>query len=183
MNRDISKKFVFLAATSVIVSFNATASNQSDWDHFSDYTAYTLAASSLALPAYDKDMKGLKESAFSIGSAGAISLLGKSLITEERPDHSGNDSFPSNHTSIAFSSATNLYIKYGWQAGLPAYGLASLVAVGRVEADKHYWKDVIAGAAIGSVSSYFFTTPLNDGVSLAPWIDKHQAGLSISMRW
>ncbi len=159
------------------------ASNQSQWDDFSNYATYALTATSLALPAYDNDVDGIKESVFSIGTAGAISIVGKSLIHENRPDHSGNDSFPSNHASIAFASATNIHIRYGWQMGLPAYGIASLVAVGRVEADKHYWKDVIAGALIGSASSYIFTTPLNNNVTIVPWIDHRQAGLAISMQW
>lgn len=164
-------------------TLNVSAANQSNWDHFSDYATLTLTASSLALPIYDKDIDGIKASSYSIGSAWGISFLGKSLITEPRPDHSGYDSFPSGHTAIAFASASNLYIRYGWQKGIPAYGLASLVALGRVEENKHYWKDVIAGAAIGSVSSYLFTTPLNNKITFVPWLDKNQAGLSISMPW
>ena len=183
MLKDGFKKYTFIAIAFTVCSFNAKASNQSIWDHFSDYATYSLVASSIAIPSYGRDMESVKESAYTIGSAAAISLLGKSLISEERPDHSGNDSFPSNHTSVAFASATNLYIKYGWQAGLPAYGLSSLVAIGRVESEKHHWKDVVAGAAIGSLSAYFFTTPLNDSISLVPWVDREQAGLSLSMRW
>ena len=47
--------------------------------------------------------------------------------------------------------------RYGLEYGIPAYGLASFVAYSRVEAGQHHPHDVIAGAAIGIVSSYIFT--------------------------
>ena len=49
--------------------------------------------------------------------------------------------------------------RYGWQYGVPAYAAASFVAYSRVEAGDHHPHDVIAGAAIGIVSSYIFTKP------------------------
>jgi membrane-associated phospholipid phosphatase len=83
----------------------------------------------------------------------------KATIKERRPDGSDNDSFPSAHSSVAFTSAEYLRKRYGWEYGIPAYGLAAFVAYSRVEADKHYVRDVLAGAAIGMASSYIFTTP------------------------
>ena len=49
--------------------------------------------------------------------------------------------------------------RYGWEYGVPAYALASFVAYSRVEAREHYPHDVIAGAAIGVLSSFIFTRP------------------------
>ena len=49
--------------------------------------------------------------------------------------------------------------RYGWEYGIPAYAAASFVAYSRVEANEHYPHDVIAGAAIGILSSFIFTRP------------------------
>ena len=49
--------------------------------------------------------------------------------------------------------------RYGWEYGVPAYALASFVGYSRVESRQHYPHDVIAGAAIGILSSYLFTKP------------------------
>ncbi len=71
-------------------------------------------------------------------------------------------SFPSGHASITFSAAQFLQTRYGWEYGVPAYALASVTAYSRVSGDQHYWGDVLAGAAIGMASSYWFTTPFKD---------------------
>ncbi len=83
----------------------------------------------------------------------------------------------------AFASATNLYLRYGWEAGLPAYSMAALVGVGRVEAKKHYWRDVLAGAALGTLSAYIFTDAYDENVQLVPWVTSEDAGISITYRW
>jgi membrane-associated phospholipid phosphatase len=77
-------------------------------------------------------------------------------VNAERPN-GGGQSFPSGHASVSFSSAEFLRKRYGWGWGLPAYALASFVAYSRVEAGKHYTRDVVAGAALGGACSYLFT--------------------------
>ena len=74
-------------------------------------------------------------------------------------------------------------LRYGWKFGLPAYGIATLVGVGRVQADKHYWKDVLAGALIGSLAGWVFTDPFDDSVQVVPWTGVNEAGLTISINW
>lgn len=69
-------------------------------------------------------------------------------VRRERPDGSNDLSFPSGHTSLAFGGASFLQRRYGWDAGLPAYLAASLVGYSRIETDKHYVSDVLAGAAL-----------------------------------
>jgi membrane-associated phospholipid phosphatase len=41
---------------------------------------------------------------------------------------------------------------YGWKVGLPAYSLAGLVAVSRLQRNKHYLSDVLAGATLGYIA-------------------------------
>jgi membrane-associated phospholipid phosphatase len=119
--------------------------------------ATVLAAGGITIARDDKEgMVQLTKSAILDVSA-TMGL--KYTIHERRPDGSDNQSFPSAHTSVSFASAEYLRKRYGWEYGLPAYTLASFVAYSRVESNKHYAKDVIAGAAIGIGSSYIFTTP------------------------
>ena len=173
---------VFLAIL-LMVSFNASASSSDNWETLSDVGAFGLVGAALALPAYKHDWEGFRQAGYSVVSASIAGLAGKALIDEDRPDNSGNDSFPSNHTANAFAAATTLDIRYGWKAGFPAYGIATLVGIGRVQADKHYWKDVIAGALIGSLSGWAFTDPFDSSIQVVPWAGRHETGLTISKNW
>lgn len=165
------------------VSLSVTASGSDGWELLSDLGAYGLVGAALATPAYKEDWQGFRQAAYSVATASAVGLVGKVTIDAERPDKSGNDSFPSNHTANAFASATTLNIRYGWRAGLPAYGVATLVGIGRVQADKHYWKDVAAGAAIGSLSGWLLTDKLDENVQLTPWATTKGAGFSVTYVW
>lgn len=75
----------------------------------------------------------------------------KATTQRWRPDHSDPFSFPSGHTSAAFSTATSLTYAYGWKAALPAYGLAALSGLSRIADDKHWASDVVAGAFLGII--------------------------------
>jgi membrane-associated phospholipid phosphatase len=67
----------------------------------------------------------------------------------ERPDGSNHLSFPSGHTSNAFAWATVANHYYGPKFGVPAYLLAGLIGVGRMEKNVHWLSDVVGGASIG----------------------------------
>ena len=82
----------------------------------------------------------------------------KHIINEKRPN-GGKYSFPSGHTTAAFSGAAFLQRRYGWKIGIPAYLLAGYVGYTRIYARKHYYWDVLAGAVIGIGSAYIFTKP------------------------
>jgi membrane-associated phospholipid phosphatase len=73
----------------------------------------------------------------------------KQTIGRKRPDGSDHLSFPSGHASNAFAIATVIERHYGGKAGWPAYVLASTVAVSRLQRDRHYLSDVLAGATLG----------------------------------
>jgi hypothetical protein len=75
----------------------------------------------------------------------------KSAVGRERPNGEDEKSFPSGHTSNAFALAVVVERHYGWKAGLPAYALASAVAVSRLQRNKHYLSDVLAGATLGYI--------------------------------
>ncbi|WP_273568223.1 phosphatase PAP2 family protein [Maribacter halichondriae] len=109
-----------------------------------------------------KDYKGTKKLAFSYGTTLAVTYSLKYLTKKARPeDRNHFDSFPSGHTSSAFSGASFIQRRYGWKYGAPAYVLATLVGISRTEAPDGYhdgW-DVLAGAAVGIGSTYLFTKP------------------------
>lgn len=167
----------------LLLSGKATAEAQSSWELLSDVGAYGLVTTAFVVPVIHKDWEGVQQTALSIGTAGGIGLISKSLIDAERPDKSNNNSFPSNHSASAFSAATNLHIRYGWKYGFPAYGVAGLVAIGRVEADKHYWQDVIAGAVIGIGSAWIFTEKLDSNIQFLPSLSHNSMALTINYRW
>ena len=75
----------------------------------------------------------------------------KFTATRTRPDGTSL-SFPSGHTSSAFATATVLQSNYGWKVGVPAYAAAAWIGASRVQMNRHFVSDVIAGATIGIVA-------------------------------
>lgn len=69
----------------------------------------------------------------------------------------GNDSFFSGHTSLAFTTATMLYYHSGekWWVGLAGYSLATGVGLSRMQQQKHWASDVVAGALVGTTVAAF----------------------------
>ncbi len=106
----------------------------------------------------------------------------KLSIQKERPN-GGDMSFPSGHTSAAFSGASFIQRRYGWNFGIPAYLCASFVGWSRVESDKHYPEDVLAGAAIGILSTYYFTKPYKNSIHIKPVVSRKTYGLVIGGSW
>ena len=67
----------------------------------------------------------------------------------------GSPSFPSGHTSMAFSTATSLSLEYPkWYIIIPAYTWAATVGYSRMYLGVHYPSDVLVGALIGSGSAW-----------------------------
>lgn len=88
--------------------------------------------------------------------AAAFVLPIKHLVKEERPDGSNHLSFPSGHTTTAFSSAQFLFREYKktnfWLA-ISGYPFAAFTGVYRTLNDKHWVGDVVAGAGFGILST------------------------------
>ncbi|UEG50359.1 phosphatase PAP2 family protein [Ferruginibacter lapsinanis] len=73
----------------------------------------------------------------------------------KRDDESGGMSFPSGHTSAAFSTATSLSLYYPkWYVIAPAYLYAASVGWARMYQGVHYPTDVLGGAIVGAGSAW-----------------------------
>jgi hypothetical protein len=104
----------------------------------------------------------------------------KYTVNRKRPG-GGRLSFPSGHTTSAFSTVPAAWHHTGWKGGIPVTLLAGLTAMGRMEDNRHYLSDVLVGAAIGyivgsAVVSQRAQTGQNPRVVITP----RQAGLAWS---
>jgi membrane-associated phospholipid phosphatase len=147
----------------------ANAGGVQTWGHVSDALAVGLPLLAAGTAFGKGDSQGVKELTYSLGATLAATTALKSLIHEQRPDGSGNDSFLSGHTAIAFAAARFIDKRYAPEASPYLYAAAGLTALARVKADKHFTKDVVVGAALGYASAEYFTRPIAGGaVSLMP---------------
>jgi len=124
-----------------------------------DILVFVPAVSGFVTTLVKKDYIGSKQIVLSGATNLAATLILKQAIKKERPDMSDYHSFPSGHTSIAFQGASFIQQRYGWKYGIPAYLVSSYVGWGRIYAKKHDLWDVLGGAAVGTVSTYIFSTP------------------------
>lgn len=94
-----------------------------------------------------------------------ITFVTKRSLQRTRPDESNNRSFPSGHTSNNFAIASVLDKRYGAKLGIPAYLWASYVGISRIESQKHFPTDVIAGAVLGTIIGRSFVPSKNKNKS------------------
>ena len=159
----------FVLSFAFTLSGVANAGGVQTWGNVSDALAVGLPLLAAGHAFGKGDSQGVKELTYTLGSTLAATTALKSLIHEQRPDGSGNDSFPSGHTAIAFAAARFIDKRYASEASPYIYAAAGLTALARVKADKHYAKDVLVGAGLGYAAAEYFTRPIAGGaVSLMP---------------
>ena len=115
------------------------------------------------------DKKLQKDAAYMLGAylTTAIVTQGtKRIINRNRPfqdhpfiikrvDESDGRSFPSGHTSSAFSTATSLSLYYPkWYVIAPSYLYAASVGWARMYQGVHYPTDVLGGAVVGTGTAW-----------------------------
>lgn len=139
-------------------------------DSLADRLGQPLTQFGLAAGFYGHGLMADSERSRRIGAIGAVALSANGLATwglktaagRRRPfldDGNGvwrngsgyeNSSFPSGHTSMAFTMASVVAEEYEspWVDGA-AYGMAGLVGASRIHQDQHWLSDVACGALLG----------------------------------
>lgn len=173
-------------------------------------TAFQLAAMAApaALAAVDQDQwltAGVMY-AQSVLLAGGLKNILKGLVDRNRPymytsetspegiaDGDRLNSFPSGHAAYAFNGAVFTSVVFGeyfpdspWRVPVAAGSLGAAVAVGwlRIESGNHFFSDVLAGAALGSLTGYLVPELHEsccgaEGLSVAPL----PAGAMVTLRF
>ncbi|HPF47678.1 MAG TPA: phosphatase PAP2 family protein [Emcibacteraceae bacterium] len=171
---------IFILMSSLI---SQTASAKGDVEKAGDALLVLIPAVGLGSTFfYEEGNEGTIQFLESMVTAGAVSFGLKKAISKQRPNGECCDSFPSGHATGAFMGASFIQKRYGWKYGIPAYLGAAFVGYSRIESDKHYTEDVLAGAAIGVISSYIFTTPYK-GFEVTPIASNGFYGLSVHKTW
>lgn len=122
-----------------------------------------------------------KDAAYMLGAfilSSVITNVSKPIFKRKRPyeeytfitklSPGGGFSFPSGHTSAAFTTATSLSLYFPkWYVIVPSYLWASSVAYARMYQGVHYPTDVLAGAVIGAGSALL-------AYKVQKWMDRKQ---------
>jgi membrane-associated phospholipid phosphatase len=99
---------------------------------------------------------------------------------------SGQDSFASGHATEAFALASVISEHYNtpW-VQVTSYGLASMVGYARLNNNRHWPSDVLAGAAIGTFvgKTVVHFNQKHRNVSLQPIVGPNIHGAQISVSW
>lgn len=165
----------------ILKSINPRNPSSAYWNVTSS-SAYFVPAGAVAgtlvygLIKKDKNIQhNAYELCISIGAGALITQAFKYGINRQRPAERFPDvvfpaqaktghSFPSGHTSIAFSTATTISLQYKkWYIVVPAYLWAGTVGYSRMYRGLHYPSDVLAGAAVGvgsGILSHWLTKKL-----------------------
>jgi len=115
---------------------------------------------------------------------GVMTLVMKAGINRTRPDGSPY-SYPSGHTSSAFTTAGVVYSDFGPGLGIPAFAAAGYVGLSRLQEGKHYFSDIVAGGILGTYISLKLAhrKKNNGGISAAPLKSDNCSGLAIFYRF
>jgi membrane-associated phospholipid phosphatase len=123
----------------------------------------------------------------------------KQSVDSPRPDNSDANSFPSGHAAVAFTGAEIVRREY-WDDspwyGVAAYSVAIATGALRVYNEKHYPRDVIAGAGLGILGAQigYWLLPVNQRlfrcnrekttqINIAPYCSGQNGGVCFSYRF
>lgn len=114
---------------------------------------------------------------------GLTVLIGQAA-TWDRSPNGERGTFPSGHTSSSFVMASVLHRAYGHAVGIPLYGLATLVAVERIDSGEHYFADVVMGGVLGTVIGHAVASgrdPEFFGWKVVPYASPHSGGTGVAL--
>ncbi len=115
------------------------------------------------------------------------SVLSTSLklaTARTRPDGAPY-SFPSGHTTVAFATAGVIWHNCGKKAGFTAQALAAYVALSRLQENKHFVSDILAGCLLGNYVAILVTGdsgPKKSSFRVGPMVSEDALGVTFSTR-
>lgn len=151
----MAKARVFLLALTLTVAQPGNAAAGKLFTTYGDIVSYVLPLAALAATIIHCDGEGLGELTTGMLLTNAATQGLKRTVGRTRPDGSDTLSFPSGHATRSFAAAAFLDRRYG--LGAPAYFLAWTVGASRVDAEAHYWSDVVGAAVITTLIVFAVT--------------------------
>jgi membrane-associated phospholipid phosphatase len=171
----------------LLKSINKNESNfKNEYSHFNSSAVSPLAIgipAAIAIAGFAKHNKQLQRDALYMGGSFVLTTIitqaTKRIVNRQRPfaaysfivkreDAEERLSFPSGHTSTAFSTATSVALRYRkWYFVAPAYLFATSVAWARMYQGVHYPSDVFTGAIVGAGSAWL-------GYKVQLWMEKRR---------
>lgn len=155
---------------------------KSNAEKIGDILQIAIPLSAYGTTLYLDDKEGQMEFYKSYGVSLASTYALKYTVREQRPDSNAKDSFPSGHTSSAFSGATFIHKRYGLKYAIVPYLGAIYTGYSRVHSNRHYTRDVMAGALVGVASSWYFTSPYKN-LDMQPVVGANYKGIQVKYKW
>lgn len=175
---------IFLCALTLVTAGFGTPARADSLEHkeakFASGAGNLLyLAAGVALPLLEDGKDGQQHALRTADSLLTSTILTaglKRIVRDRRPDNGARTAFPSGHATAAFAVAT-MQSHYHPKQALLWYGGATLIAASRVQLRRHDVDDVLAGAAVGYLTSRFELSRPR-GLLLAPFIQPERRGQS-----
>ena len=159
-------RWVVVALAALLTGGQTQAGTGLTWRNGSDLLAVGLPALAAGAAWGQGDTEGFKQLTLTMATTVGTAEVLKASVHSMRPDGSDNKSFPSGHTAVAFAAVRFMDKRYGEQMTPYTpwlYAAAGMTGVARVEANKHHWRDVLAGGALGWGAAQLWTQPVQGG--------------------
>ena len=166
----------------ILMLLSATLFAKSNTEKIGDMLAFAIPAIAYGSTFYMDDEEGRTDFYQAYGTTMLTTVALKYTVKEKRPDNNDRDSFPSGHTSSTVSSAVFIHRRYGFTYALPAYMAAAYTGYSRIHVNRHHPRDVLVGAVIGAVSSWYFVDPL-EKLSVTPEVGSDYKGIQVNYKF
>jgi len=167
----------------ILILFHTLTYAKSASERAGDILTLLIPAAALGSTLYREDTNGSISFLKAYGSTAAATQILKYTVREQRPNNSDSyTSFPSGHTSSAFSGASFIHKRYGLKYAIPAYIGAIYTGYSRVKAEKHYTRDVVAGALLGIGFTWYFVSPYKN-LQVTPSVENDTYGVQFNYKW
>ncbi|MGI9343387.1 MAG: phosphatase PAP2 family protein [Gammaproteobacteria bacterium] len=160
---------LFAVIATLLTALPASADKTEDLKDAGDIVQILLPVSAYGLTWLYGDKEGFYQYTKAFAGAVITTQVAKFAVGRLRPDASNTASYPSGHTTAAFSGAGFIHQRYRnpWLS-VPAFAAAGFVGYSRIRGNKHYRDDVLAGASVGLMWNWYAVTPMAQTVSLSP---------------